>query len=574
MGRASADGSIMLNHIFVKDLAIVSRLELDLHAGMTALTGETGAGKSILIDALGLALGDKPDAGMIRSGCDRAEVVASFDLSRCPQARQWLAEQQLDDADDCLVRRLLARAGRSRAYVNGHPATGAQLQALGEQLVDIHGQHAHQSLLRTSAQRALVDAYGGHANVAAEVAARYRQYRSLDERLRHLQERSKDRTDRIDHLRFQVEELESLGLGAGEIDDLDREQRRLANLERLQTVSGRLLDRLYDAEASTHAGLSRALSDLEELCAFDERLRETHLLVEGAAIQVEEAAANLRQYIDELELDPGLADHVETRLAQIHDLARKYRVLPLQIPSTLDGLRADLTALENDDLAVGELAQELDIARESFLALAQQLSDRRRTAAARLSDSVTESMQQLGMGGGQFAVQVTRTDAADAGSFGLDLVELMVTANPGQPLRPLSKVASGGELSRIGLCIHVAAAECAGIPTLIFDEVDVGIGGGIAEIVGRLLRTLGATRQVLCVTHLPQVASQAHHHLQVRKYTHAGETFTGINALAEDQRVDEIARMLGGMEITEKTLDHAREMRGRAQVGDGSPTRP
>jgi DNA repair protein RecN (Recombination protein N) len=496
----------MLSHIYVKDLAIVSSLELDLVAGMTALTGETGAGKSILIGALGLALGDKADAGMIRAGCERAEVVVGFDLTTCPAARNWLAEQDLEDADECLVRRLLVRGGRSRAYVNGRPAAGTQLRGLGERLVDIHGQHAHQSLLRTAAQRDLLDAYGGSSAVAAEVARLYRQFRERDDRIRRLEDESADRAARVELLRYQVAELDALGLSAEEIGELDREQKRLANLGELLETSGRLLHRLYDAEPSLHSEISRAVADLDRLAHFDLRLTPIRDLLEGAGIQVEESAGNLRQYVDELDLDPGLMDQVETRLAQVHDLARKYRVPPEQIPESLAKLRDELRALESDDTALENLARERDEARGAFLDAAEALSRARTKAAGQLAATVTAAMQELGMAGGRFAVKITGIASESAGAHGLDRVELLVSANPGQPLQPLASVASGGELSRISLGVQVATAGCGNVPTLVFDEVDVGIGGGVAEIVGKLLRTLGEARQVLCVTHLAQVA--------------------------------------------------------------------
>ncbi len=555
----------MLSHIFVKDLAIVSSLELDLEAGMTALTGETGAGKSILIDALGLALGDKPDADMIRAGCERAEVTAGFDLDACPDARRWLEEQDLQDGDECLVRRLLVRRGRSRAHVNGRPATGAQLQGLGERLVDIHGQHAHQSLLRAAAQRDLLDRYGGIKALAAQVADLYRGYRENDDRLRRLRAESADRAARLDLLRYQVEELASLGMTAAEIQDLDQEQKRLANLGELQGTTARLLDQIYDGEPSLHTGLSHAVTDLDTLIGFDEGLAETRELVEGAAIQVEEAAGDLRQYLDGLDLDPGLLDQVETSLALVHELSRKYRVLPEQIPETLEAMREELESLERDDTTLDTLARECEEARDAFIAAGKRLSGERTRAAADLAETVVSAMQELGMAGGRFAVEVSRIELESAGAHGLDRVELLVSANPGQPLQPLAKVASGGELSRISLAIQVATAECGAIPSLVFDEVDVGIGGGVAEIVGKLLRTLGTARQVLCVTHLPQVAAQAHNHLQVRKLTRDGQTYTAIEPLDPEERVGEIARMLGGQEITKKTLAHAREMIGRSQ---------
>jgi len=555
----------MLTHILVKDLAIVSGLELDLEAGMTALTGETGAGKSILIDALGLVLGDKADAQLVRTGRERAEIIAEFDLRTSPEARDWLAGQDLDAGDDCLVRRLLMRQGRSRAYINGHPATGAQLQGLGERLVDIHGQHAHQSLLRAAHQRDLLDDYGGTGTLATQVADRYRAYREHDQRLERLRAESTDRATRLELLRYQVEELADLGLDAAEIRALDQEQKRLANLGALQGTTGRLLQRLYEGEPSLHAELSHAGTDLETLSGLDARLSATRELVAGAAIQVEEAAANLRRYLDESDLDPGLLEQVEQRLTQVHDLARKYRVPPDRIPETLQTMRAELDTLERDDTALETLAAESNRAREAFLTAAERLSDARSQTAHRLSETVTKAMQGLGMGGGRLSVEVTRVRPEAATAQGLDRVEFLVSANPGQPLQPLAKVASGGELSRISLGLQVATAECGAVPTLVFDEVDVGIGGGVAEIVGDLLRTLGGARQVLCVTHLPQVAAQAHNHLLVRKLTRDGQTYTAIENLGATARVDEVARMLGGREITRKTLDHAREMIERSQ---------
>ena len=554
----------MLSHILIQDLAVVSALELELGPGMTALTGETGAGKSILIDALGLALGDRADAGMIRAGRERAEVAASFDLSAVPAARDWLAEQDLAEDGDCAIRRLLPASGRSRAYINGRLASGTQLQSLGEHLVDIHGQHAHQSLLRPAAQRDLLDGYAGQTSQVRELAGRFRDYRAREERLRALLTQGAERAARLDLLRFQVEELEGLGMTARDIEELDREQRRLAHLGLLQGTAGRLLDALYDGEGALRDQLGRAETELDGLLSFDERLGEVRDLIAGAAIQVEEAASGLRQYLDGLELDPALLEQVEARLAQVHDLARKYRVLPHELPETLDRLRGELAGLEGDEVSLDMLTQERDGAWQRYREQALALSAARQAAGARLSATVTAAMAELSMKGGSFEVQLTRLAEDAASSQGLDRVEFLVSANPGQPLQPLAKVASGGELSRISLCIQVATAECAAIPTLVFDEVDVGIGGAVAEVVGRLLRALGERRQVLCVTHLPQVAAQAHHHLQVRKETRDGQTHTHIRRLDAEARIAEIARMLGGTTITEKTLAHAREMIERA----------
>jgi DNA repair protein RecN (Recombination protein N) len=554
----------VLSHVFVKDLAIVSALDLDLTPGLTALTGETGAGKSILIDALGLALGDKADPGMIRSGCERAEIVASFDLGACPQALAWLAEQGLDDGAECLVRRILVDGGRSRAFINARPATTGQLQQLSELLVDIHGQHAHQSLLRPATQRDLLDGYGGHIELAKEVADLSRSYREQDRLLRRLETDAADRVARLDLLRYQVGELEALGLTAEQILELDREQRRLGSLGRLQEVGARLLMQLDDAEPCVSDTLRHAGSELADVAGIDPRLAPFLELVEGAAIQVQEAAAGLRQYLGDLDLDPGLTEQVEARLGQVHDLSRKYRCAQEALPEALEARRAELAALEQADLSAEALSAARDAARAAYFARAEALSSARVEAAHRLGKTITGFMHQLGMGGGQFAVALSPLGADEAGPGGTDRIEFQVSANPGQPLAPLARVASGGELSRIGLAIQVATAECGTVPTLVFDEVDVGIGGGVAEIVGRLLRRLGGDRQVLCVTHLPQVAAQAHHHLKVSKQARDGQTYTQIQSLGRPERTEEIARMLGGTEITQKTRAHADEMLDRS----------
>ena len=554
----------MLSHIAIRDLVIVSRLELTLSGGMTALTGETGAGKSILMDALGLALGEKADAGMIRSGCERAEVTAGFDLARCPQARDWLTEQALDDGDDCIIRRVLVREGRARAFINGRSASGAQLRALGDLLVDIHGQHAHQSLLRPVAQRSLLDAYGGQGEQATAVAELHRRWRELDNRWRTLTAAREQRAERLELLRFQVEELAELNLTDGELDALDAEQHRLANLGSLQGTAAALVELLYAGEGALRDQLGRAGTELAGLVDIDARLAETRELIDSATVQVEEAAANLRQYLDDLDMDPARLADVEARLGRIHDLARKYRIQPTLLMETLAERQAELTALEQDDQALGTLEADRDAACAALLAAARSLSDARRAAAERLGETVTAFMQELGMVGGRFAVAVETGGDAQVGAHGLDAVTFQVSANPGQPLQPLAKVASGGELSRISLAIQVATAELGSIPTLVFDEVDVGIGGGVAEIVGRLLRRLGEARQALCVTHLPQVAAQAHRQLRVQKQAVDGQTYTDISPLGDAARVDEIARMLGGTEITDTTRAHAAEMLRRA----------
>ncbi len=554
----------MLTRIVVKNLAIVSALELELAAGMSVLSGETGAGKSILIDALGLTLGERADTGLIRPGCERAEVTAVFDVAASPRVRELLCEQDLESGDECILRRVITPSG-SRAYVNGSPAPAKLLQALGGILVDIHGQHAHQSLLRRDEQRLLLDEFAHHPALVTRTAEGFRAWRRTEDELRRLREASRDRSDRLDLLRFQVEELQALNLQPDEIRELDEQHRRLSNAGRLLEGCNRLLEMLEDDEQSAGALVTRAAAELDELAEADRALEESRALIENAAIQIEEGARGLRHYADHLELDPQRLAEAEQRLSAIHDLSRKYRCPPEVLPERLAEFETELDQLQNADVQLAGLETEADRLRGGFLTAAGRLHESRRKAARKLEKAVMEGMQQLGMPGGRFEVGLDPLPEGKAGAAGLDRIEYRVSANPGQPLQSLTKVASGGELSRISLVIQVATAGCTGVPTLIFDEVDVGIGGGVAEVVGQLLRRLGHSRQVLCVTHLPQVAAQGHSHLQVAKQSDGRNTSTAIAPLDPAGRVEEIARMLGGMEITSQTRAHAREMLDRAQ---------
>jgi len=550
----------MLSHLHIQDLVIVHALSLDLRAGMTALTGETGAGKSILIDGLGLALGDKADPAMIRAGCERAEVSAVFDITALPAVQAWLAERELAAGDECILRRVLVREGRSRAFINGSPTTRQALAELGEQLLAIHGQHAHQLLLRPTAQRVLLDAYAGHTALLQRVADAHQRLRHAEQALDALREAARDRASRLEFLRFQVSELDELDLAAGELDELADQQTRLAHAEQLQRDSAALADLLYESDRAVAPTLGRATGLLEQLSRLDPQLDEGRGLLDSARIQVEEAANLLRHYADDVALDPQQLAAVDERLGRAHDLARKHRIEPEALPDHHQTLRAELQQLEHADQAEDQLAAEAASARQDYQAAATALHKSRRKAAKQLAATVTDSMQTLAMAGGRFGVVVDCPADAPPGAHGSDQVRFEVAANPGQPAGPLNKVASGGELSRISLAIQVATAGCDEVPTLIFDEVDVGIGGAVAEIVGQLLSSLGEARQVLCVTHLPQVAAQAHQHLKVSKQTDGRTTLTGIATLAEDDRVAEIARMLGGVKITDQTLAHAREM--------------
>lgn len=550
----------MLQYIQVKDLVIVRELALELTPGMTALTGETGAGKSILIDALGLVLGNKADKGMIRNGRDQAEINAEFDLGSIPEIRQWLRDNALDSEDECIVRRILVRHGRSRAFINNRPVPAALLDELGSKLVSIHGQHEHQLLMKISAQRELLDAYASHEALISAMRDTYREYRLKQQQLQELQRQSLDRTQRLDYLQFQIDELRQLQLQPGELEELATKQRRLANAEQLGSDLSALLQLLFDDEHGTQPGLAHACVQVEQLLNLDKQLQPASELLESARIQVEEAVSLLQDYASRVEDNPQLLQEIDRRLGDIHELARKHRITAKALPELLDKLTQEQSDLENTDSTLAQLEQEVENLEKRSLAAATKLSQSRVKAANRLEKLLTESMQQLGLKGGRFAVEITPLPEVQFSANGADQIIFMVSTNPGQPLAPLSKVASGGELSRISLAIQVATTNCSRIPTLIFDEVDVGIGGAIAETVGKLLRQLGTQNQVLCVTHLPQVASQANQHLQVSKSTDGKTTETRISLLNQEQRVEEIARMLGGANITKQTLAHAREM--------------
>lgn len=556
----------MLTHLHIRNFALVEALELSFEQGMSVLSGETGAGKSILLDALGLTLGDRADSGVVRHGSERAEISASFTTNGLPVVNAWLEEHELAMDSECILRRTVSIDGRSRAFINGQPLPLQMLRELGEQLVDIHGQHAHQSLLKREVQRQLLDDYAEHGPLLKQTAQSFQQWHQLQHELEQLQRLAGERDSRLELLRYLVEELEALQLQPEEIVALDEEHGRLANVSQLQEGAQRAATQLYEEdETALLSLLQRTVHELQELQEIDPALAPTNELLETAAIQLREAAGELRHYVDALDNDPERLYIVEQRLAAIHELARKHRMDPEQLPPLLEQLQQELAELESAGTRLDGLQRRIDTTLADYHQAAGKLSKGRTQAAKTLADLIGKNMQQLGMGGGRFDITLTPIEAI-ASAHGQETVEFQVSANPGQPLRPLSKVASGGELSRISLAIQVISAGKEGIPTLIFDEVDVGVGGGVAEMVGRQLRALGTDRQVLCVTHQPQVAAQGHHHFRINKSSDKGDTRTTVEVIQGEQRVAEVARMSGGIAITEQTLSHAREMLKQASA--------
>ncbi len=551
----------MLTYLQIRDFAIIDAIELELRPGLTVLTGETGAGKSILVDALLLLAGGRAGAEVVRHGAERAEVTGNFDLTKTPrELKKWLDEQSIVAAEELSIRRVVGSDGRSRAYLNGQAVAVQLLREAGNILIDIHGQHEFQSLTRAAAQRELLDGYGRLEAAAGQVGIAYRVWQELLNRTLDLESKARDRDAKLEMLRFQVAELNALHLKEGEFASLTEERARLANRGKLVEATQTALQLLYESEeGSAHARVSRAQQALKGLDAIDPNAASMLALVEGAAIQIREAARELSHYRDALDLDTARQDEVERRLAAIEELARKNRVTPPELVSWSGPLLAELESLERAEVDLAALRKDLAAALEGFRTLAAQLSAKRTTAGRALAKDITTRMQTLGMSGGRFQVEVTQDGSADPTQYGVDQIEFRVTANPGQPLRPLAKVASGGELSRLSLAVQVSCAARE-MRSMVFDEVDSGIGGAVAEIVGRELRALGEQGQVLCVTHLPQVASQGHQHLKVTKSSDGRSTKTALAELSPGERIEELARMLGGIEITAKAREHAREM--------------
>lgn len=556
----------MLTSLYVRHFAVVEEAEIAFGPGLTVVSGETGAGKSLLVDALMLLAGARADSGMVRAGSDRAELIAEFDLTHLPEAREWLRREELDEEDACQLRRVIRAEGSSRAWINGRPANASQLGELATLLVEIHGQHEHQALLSRAHQMELLDAYAGNETQVAQVRELAQQWRELGNRIRKLSG-GDDREQRIELLSHELSELDKWALPASELTELEASHKRLANAGRLAEGAGGVVELLDgESEFALRRALGRAQLEMSKLAALDDRLAPLLELLDNASIQLSEAADGLGRYALDVDLDPERYTEVDTHLTRLHELSRRHRVPVAELHDKASTLRGELDELEGAGDALEKLAGQRTRLQQQYDEQAAKLSASRQQAADRLGGEVSALMGELGMSGGRLVVELEATSDSEPDLQGRERCELLVSANPGQPPRALRKVASGGELARISLAIEVATLGKDTIGTMVFDEVDTGIGGAVAEVVGQKLRALGAQRQVLCVTHLPQVAAQGHAHLRVSKASDGESTRTRIEKLDANGRRDELARMLGGVEITRETRAHAKQMLERAQV--------
>jgi DNA repair protein RecN (Recombination protein N) len=557
----------MLTHLHIQNFTLVDQLNLDLKNGMTVITGETGAGKSILLEALGQTLGDRSDADRVRNGCPRADICATFDTRNIKAAQDWLNEHDLLQADhphECLLKRVISADGKAKAYINGQPVTVQQLRQLGEMLIDIHSQHEHQSLLLKDTHRRLLDEFAGHTELTKQVQQTFREWHSRHEHFIHLRDNATEANARLQLLRYQVEELDQLDLKDGELAQLEAEQRRLANAEEILRSSQQLISFCNDEGQGLSVNLHRALNVLRNLPEKTQHLQVAEELLTNAHIQVEEAERELETHMDNFALDPTRLTQVEDRLSAIYDIARKHRIRPEELADFAAQLSKELDDIQDGDAKLDQLEQQVLAAEKSYYQLAEQLSQKRIKAGINLAKKVNEQLKTLAMENARLSVSLIlcseKNGIAKPNSQGLEEVEFLISTNLGQAPRPLAKVASGGELSRISLAIQVITAQTSATPTLVFDEVDVGIGGATADVVGKLLRELGEKGQVICVTHLAQVASKGHQHLLVKKSSTKTTTASSLIAIEGQEKVTEIARMLSGEKLTEQSLAHAREM--------------
>lgn len=550
----------MIESISIRNFAIIENLSLSLEQGLTVISGETGAGKSIVVDAMSIALGDRADLDMIRHGCDRAEVAVEFNIDALPLVTRWLAEHDLDEEGNCDIRRVLRASGSSGAWINGRKVALASLRTLGDMLVDIHGQHEHQTLMRRAAQRDVVDNYGCSVQLAKQVAKTWQAWHQAQLKLNEIDTATREREERIAYLRFQQAEFDDIDPQTDETTLLEQEHNQQANAEGIIAACQLGSSVLYESDdTSAYSLLGAALRQIEPHIEHAPPLSEAFELLNSALVQTQEASDLIRRQAERIDIDPERLAWLDQRLSELHDLARKHHVEPSELLEVRDRINKELVELENADVTRDELTEEVEKLAAQYHQQAAGLSENRHAAAAELSDKVSEVMRPLGMPEAVFVARIS-SDNSRFSADGYDQAEFLVSMNPGQPPKPLTKVASGGELSRVSLALQVIAADAIDTPCLVFDEVDTGIGGGVAEIVGRKLRELGANRQVLCITHLPQIASHGHQHLFVHKKTDGQSTETAMRKLTHKQRIEEVARMLGGVELTDQSRAHANEM--------------
>lgn len=552
----------MLTHISISHLITISELNLDLHAGMTVITGETGAGKSILMDAIELALGGRATTDIVRPHQEKADIHLCFDLSKLPEARAWLKHYDLEqDTHECVIRRTINRDGRTRSYINGMPTTLQPLREFSELLLQIHGQHEHQSLLKSDQQRDLLDRYAGHMQLVDRVHALADDWHTIKQEINTLRQLSHDHHARGDYLKFQCQEIQELQLAHDEFQTLDLEHRQLAHAgELLQHIDAALRALSDNEECNALKTLHQALQSLETVQQVNPKIATWLESIKSAIIHVSDTEDELRRYLEGVDLDPERLLWLENRISTIFNIARKHKIAPHELLDLQDKLTTELATLANSDAKLAELTSKLDILESQYHVIAKKLSQSRQKYAKKLAQEITQIIHELALQKAEFDIHFEYLGTPQIAAHGLEKIIFQIKTNAGQTLLPLAKIASGGELSRVSLAIHLATAKQHTTPTLIFDEVDVGVGGGTAEIVGKLLRRLGASHQVLCITHQPQVAACGHQHIFVKKAEQDNATNTIIQHLTSEQKINELARMLGGIEITKTTLQHAKEM--------------
>jgi len=556
----------MLSELKISNFAIAENLDIEFKTGLSTITGETGAGKSIMIDALALALGARADSKIVGKHSDKAQIIASFDIRKNPAAQVWLTHRSLDTDDECILRRVITQDGKSKSFINGVPSPLQDVKSLAELLINIHSQHQHQALLKKESHRELLDDFCDNRLLLNNVQQYFQNWRNISKQLQQIQESQKTRVARIEFLVFQLEELDKLALAEDEFSKLNQEHKKLANVDQnLQQVSEALQLLSENDELNLCQGLYKTRQILQQLAEQDTSLKGDLEAINSALINVEESSSNLRHYLDHLEGNPERLGEIDQRLAAIHQIARKHHIKPEQICEFHQGIRQELDSLQHADQSIEALSKVLQESQQLYVQESGKLSQKRKTAAKKLDKIISEKFAELGMEHARIQTKMIPLTLEQAKAFGLDDIEILIATNPGQEPQALSKIASGGELSRISLAIQVSFAEKTSIPCLIFDEVDVGIGGATAEVVGRLLKELARHGQVICVTHLPQVAAQGQHHYKVSKQKHKDSITTQIEYLDKNTREVEIARMLGGVALTEKTQSHAKEMLQMAQ---------